>query len=212
VSAWVAENHLTLGQIATEEKSNEITAIPKLLGLLELRGATVTVDAMGCQREVAEKVIDKGADYVMGLKGNQGAAHSEVRAYFEEGRAAGFPTSEFSFAESVDGSEHGRLEVRRVWVSQDVAWFQDLPKWKGLRSVILVERERTVGTETSKEASYYWSSHAADAAALAKMIRGHWGQGRECLQTRRQSQVQASWVGPGVSADAPGGGSCPGEP
>lgn len=176
VSAWVADNRLTLGQIATEEKSNEITAIPKLLELLDIRGATITVDAMGCQRDIAAKIIDQGADYIMGLKGNQGTAHKEVEAFFTDARANDFRDTEHSFHETVDGSEHGRLEVRRVWSSQDVNWFTDLPKWKGLRSIIMIESERTVGNaETSIERRYYWSSHALDAKDLGAMIRGHWG-------------------------------------
>lgn len=175
VSAWIAENRLTLGQIATEEKSNEITAIPQLLELLDIRGATITVDAMGCQRAIAEKVIDKGADYIMGLKGNQETAHDEVKAFFTDAHARGFHDVEHTFHETVDGSDHGRLEVRRAWASQQLAWFEDLPKWKGLRSIIMIESERTIGTETSTERRYYWSSHAVDATAFAAMIRGHWG-------------------------------------
>jgi predicted transposase YbfD/YdcC len=175
VSAWIAENRLTLGQIATEEKSNEITAIPQLLELLDIRGATITVDAMGCQRAIAEKVIDQGADYIMGLKGNQETAHDEVKAFFTDAHARGFHDVEHTFHETVDGSDHGRLEVRRAWASQQLAWFEDLPKWKGLRSIIMIESERTIGTETSTERRYYWSSHAVDATAFAAMIRGHWG-------------------------------------
>jgi predicted transposase YbfD/YdcC len=176
VSAWVAENRLTLGQVATEEKSNEITAIPKLLELLDIRGATVTVDAMGCQRAIAEKVIDQGADYIMGLKGNQEVAHKEVEEFFADARAAGFTDTPHTFHETVDGSDHGRLEVRRAWASQKLDWFADLAKWKGLRSIIMIESERTVGaTETSVERRYYWSSHGVDAETFAAMIRGHWG-------------------------------------
>ena len=176
VSAWIANNRLTLGQIATEEKSNEITAIPKLLELLDIRGATITVDAMGCQRDIAEKIIDSEADYIMGLKGNQGTAHKEVEEFFTEALADEFRDVEHSFHETVDGSDHGRLEVRRVWSSQDLDWFEDLPKWKGLRSIIMIESERTVGAaETSTERRYYWSSRVVDAKAFAAMIRGHWG-------------------------------------
>lgn len=176
VSAWIAENRLTLGQIATEEKSNEITAIPKLLELLDIRGATITVDAMGCQRAIAEKVIDQGADYIMGLKGNQETAHKEVEEYFTDASAKYFRDVPHTFHETVDGSDHGRLEVRRVWASQELDWFADLSKWKGLRSIIMVERERTVGSaETSVERSYYWSSHIVGAETFAAMIRGHWG-------------------------------------
>jgi len=176
VSAWIAENRLTLGQIATEEKSNEITAIPKLLELLDIRGATITVDAMGCQRAIAEKVIDRGADYIMGLKGNQETAHEEVEAYFTDASAKDFKDVPHTFHETVDGSDHGRLEVRRTWASQELDWFADLAKWKGLRSIIMIESERTVGAaETSFERRYYWSSHVVDAKLFAEMIRGHWG-------------------------------------
>jgi predicted transposase YbfD/YdcC len=175
VSAWIAENRLTLGQVATEEKSNEITAIPQLLEMLDIRGATVTVDAMGCQRAIAEKIIAQDADYVMGLKGNQGTAHKEVAAFFADAHANDFRDVEHTFHETVDGSEHGRLEVRRVWASQDLGWFADLPKWKNLSSIIMIESERTVGAETSLERRYYWSSHGVGAESFAAMIRGHWG-------------------------------------
>ena len=176
VSAWIAENRLTLGQIATEEKSNEITAIPQLLEMLDIRGATITVDAMGCQRAIAEKIIDQGADYIMGLKGNQGTAHKEVEEFFTEAHARDFKDVEHTFHETVDGSDHGRLEVRRAWASHEIGWFADLPKWRGLRSIIMIESERTVGhAETSIERRYYWSSHVLDAQTFAAMIRGHWG-------------------------------------
>jgi len=175
VSAWIANNRLSLGQLATEEKSNEITAIPKLLELLDIRGATITVDAMGCQRHIAAKVIEQGGDYIMGLKGNQEIAHKEVEEFFTEARAHDFRGTEHSFHESVDGSEHGRVEVRRVWSSQELDWFEDRSKWMGLRSIIMIESERTVGAGTSSERRYYWSSHAVDAGTFAAMIRGHWG-------------------------------------
>jgi len=174
VSAWVADNRLTLGQLATEEKSNEITAIPKLLELLDVRGATVTVDAMGCQKDIAKKITELGADYVMGLKGNQGTARKEVEGFFSDATANGFRDVQHSFHETVDGSEHGRMEVRRIWASQQLDWFEDLPKWTGLRSIILVESERTVDGQSSKERRYYWSSHGANAEVFARMIRGHW--------------------------------------
>jgi predicted transposase YbfD/YdcC len=175
VSAWIANNRLTLGQIVTEEKSNEIAAIPKLLELLDIRGATVTLDAMGCQREIAEKIVDQGADYIMGLKGNQGTARKEVEEFFTDAHATAFRDVEHTFHETVDGSDHGRLEVRRVWASRELGWFADLLKWKGLQSIIMIESERTVGAETSSERRYYWSSHGVDAETFAAMIRGHWG-------------------------------------
>jgi predicted transposase YbfD/YdcC len=176
VNAWVTENRLALGQLATEEKSNEITAIPRLLELLDIRGATISVDAMGCQREIAAKVIEQGGDYIMGLKGNQGTAHAEVVEFFGDARKQGFAGVPHTFQETVDGSEHGRTEVRRVWATQQVEWFQDLPKWKGLRTLVMVERERTVGAGTpTMEHQYYWTSHAESAAILGGLIRGHWG-------------------------------------
>ena len=175
VSAWIADNRLTLGQIATEEKSNEITAIPKLLELLDIRGATITVDAMGCQKDIAEKIIDQGGDYIMGLKANQGTAHKEVEEFFADAHAHDFRGVEHTSHETVDGSDHGRQEVRRLWASQDLDWFADLAKWKGLRSIIMIESKRTLGAETSTVRRYYWSSHVVDAKIFARMIRGHWG-------------------------------------
>jgi predicted transposase YbfD/YdcC len=175
VSAWIADNRLALGQLATEQKSNEITAIPKLLDLLDIRGATITVDAMGCQREIARKIVDQGADYIMGLKGNQGTACEQVEEFFDDARANKFRDVQHTFHETVDGSEHGRLETRRIWSSQSLDWFAERTKWKGLKSLIMVESERTVGAETSTERRYYWSSRAADAEVFGAMIRGHWG-------------------------------------
>lgn len=175
VSAWIVENRLTLGQVATEEKSNEITAIPRLLDLVTIRGATVTMDAMGCQKTIAAKIIDNGANYVMGLKGNQGTAHQEIKLFFDDALAHDFAGIDYTFDETIDGSEHGRTEVRRVWETQQLEWFVDRKKWSGLSSIILVESERTIGEQTSIERRYYWSSHTLDAKALGKMIRGHWG-------------------------------------
>lgn len=175
VSAWIVENRLTLGQVATEEKSNEITAIPRLLDLVTIRGATISMDAMGCQKTIAAKIIDSGANYVMGLKGNQGTAHEEIKLFFDDALTNDFAGIQHTFDETVDGSEHGRTEVRRVWATQDLDWFEDRAKWAGLRSIVLVQSERSVGEQTSTELRYYWSSHNLHAKALGKMIRGHWG-------------------------------------
>jgi predicted transposase YbfD/YdcC len=176
VSAWVEANRLTLGQIATEEKSNEITAIPKLLDMLDVRGATITLDAMGCQKQIADKVIEKGAGYIMGLKGNQGTAHQEVEAFFLDARASGFRDVPHDVHTSMDGSEHGRSEQRRIWSTQELTWFADLPKWRGLQSLIMIETESAVGEAApSFDRRYYWSSHVLPAAKFAELIRGHWG-------------------------------------
>ena len=112
----------------------------------------------------------------MGLKGTQGDEHREVEEFFTEAHARDFKDVEHTFHETVDGSDHGRLEVRRAWASHEIGWFADLPKWRGLRSIIMIESERTVGdAETSIERRYYWSSHVLDAQTFAAMIRGHWG-------------------------------------
>jgi len=174
VSAWAVENQLVLGQIATDCKSNEITAIPELLAMLDLRGATVTIDAMGCQKKIAEAIIDAKADYVLTLKDNHPTLHQEVREFFESAQADGFRDTRYDQTEAVDGG-HGRIEVRRVFVSDDLDWLADKPAWKRLRSVVMIESERTVGDKTSFERRYYLSSLAADAALLGERIRGHWG-------------------------------------
>jgi predicted transposase YbfD/YdcC len=173
VSAWVAQNQLVLGQVATETKSNEITAIPKLLELLDLHGATVTIDAMGCQKAIAEKIVDGGADYILALKDNHPTLHREVELFFDSARSEGFPEGHGSRSESVDGG-HGRIEVRRVVASDDIGWMAEKTSWKHLRSVVMVESERMTEEKTSVERRYYMSSLAADAQAIGEKIRGHW--------------------------------------
>ena len=173
ISAWCAENNLVLGQIATRAKSNEITVIPELVETLDLRGATVTIDAMGCQTAIAEKIVDGGADYVLGLKGNHPTLCREVKEFFASLQQDGISTPANSVHETVDG-EHGRIEVRRVTASDDIDWFAERARWKGLRSIVMVESERTAGGKTSAEQRFYLSSHAPDAALLGARIRGHW--------------------------------------
>jgi predicted transposase YbfD/YdcC len=174
VSAWVGENQAVLGQLATDSKSNEITAIPQLLELLDLRGATVTIDAMGCQKAIAEKIIDAGADYILALKDNHPTLHQEVVQFFEAAQAEAFRDTRCDQDETVDGG-HGRIELRRVFASDDIDWLADKPCWKGLRSVVMVESERSLGDKTSFERRYYLSSLPAEAAHLGERIRGHWG-------------------------------------
>jgi predicted transposase YbfD/YdcC len=173
VSAWVAENSLALGQMATEDKSNEIVAIPKLLELLDLRGATVTIDAMGCQKAIAAAIVDRGADYVLALKDNQPTLRDEVASFFEHARAEGWKDTPHSFDETTDKG-HGRIELRRVWSSSAIDWLDPKGAWKGLRSIAMVERTRIVGEKTSLERAFYLSSHAADAARLGDLARRHW--------------------------------------
>jgi predicted transposase YbfD/YdcC len=174
VNAWVLENRLVLGQYATEEKSNEITAIPKLLEMLDIRGATVTLDAMGCQKAIAAAIVEKEADYVMGLKGNQGTAHQEVSEFFTDARASGFKDVPHTSHRTVDGSEHGRTEIRRIFATEKTDWFEDKGNWPGLKSFILIESQRTVDQKTTTECRYYWSSRVEPAEVFARIIRGHW--------------------------------------
>jgi predicted transposase YbfD/YdcC len=154
-------------------KSNEITAIPKLLEMLDLRGATVTVDAMGCQRDIAKQIAARGADYVFGLKGNQPTLHREVLDAFDASTCAALARDPRSYSETADKG-HGRLEVRRVWVQRDVSWLTKSEAWPGLASLILVESERTRRGVTSCERRAYISSSSASAAELGAQVRGHW--------------------------------------
>jgi predicted transposase YbfD/YdcC len=144
VSAWACRNRLVLGQEATEEKSNEITAIPKLLELLELKGGIVTIDAMGCQRAIAEQIRAQGGDYVLGLKGNQSTLQESVEDFFVTALAGDFAAVVHDFHEEID-KDHGRLEVRRYWITEDLRTLPDNPLWAGLRSIGLVERRCMVG-------------------------------------------------------------------
>lgn len=175
VNAWATKAGVSLGQLATEEKSNEITAIPKLLKLLDLKGCIVTTDAMGCQKTIAKETIDGEGDYVLALKGNQGTLHDDVVRFFEWAAQAGRDAPRVEERETVDG-EHGRIEIRRYSVSDDIAWLPQAGEWEGLRTIAKVQSERTVGDETSVETRYYISSKPAEQTdEIAKAIRGHWG-------------------------------------
>lgn len=171
VSAWAADNGLALGQLKVEDKSNEITAVPKLLRVLELAGCIVTLDAMGCQKEIAKEIKEADADYVLALKGNQGQAHAEVKSYLDDAIASRMP--ELAFVETVDKG-HGRLEVRRYWQSGQLDWFADRPLWEGLQSVGVVEATREINGQRSVERRYYLSSLSVDVKRFARAVRSHW--------------------------------------
>jgi predicted transposase YbfD/YdcC len=170
VSAWMADRSVTLGQLAVDSKSNEVTAIPELIAMLELRGATVTIDAAGCQRKIAAALVDKGADYVLALKANQPLLHDEVADYFA-GALESEP--ELSCHQSVDKG-HGRIETRRTWASADLGWMSERLRWKGLRSIVMVERERLVGAQSSTERAYFLSSLELGAERAGELVRAHW--------------------------------------
>ncbi len=176
VSAWATGNSLVLGQVKTAEKSNEITAIPCLLKLLEIEGCIVTIDAMGCQTEIVEQIVEQGADYCLSLKGNQGILHEEVREYFQWARAIDFKQLEFDYAEAVE-KDHGRIETRRCWSVSDVDWITAKAEWQGLRSICAVEAQRVEVTtnKQSIETRYFISSLESNAKALMRAVRKHWG-------------------------------------
>ena len=175
VSAWVGAQDLVLGQLATEEKSNEITAIPELLDSLEVAGDTITIDAMGCQREIARKIREKEAHYVLSVKENQGETYSEIKEYFE---AAEETWSKRYLPTDVWHSEiekdHGRIEKREVWTEEDLSFMTCKERWKDLKTIIHYRCTRTVGDKTTTESRYYISDLSLDADKAAGLIRGHW--------------------------------------
>lgn len=175
VSAWAVEHSLVLGQVKTGEKSNEITAIPQLLRVLELKGCIVTIDAMGCQREIVTQIREQEADYVISLKGNQGTLHQEIRDYFYWAERRGFREIEHSYCETVE-KDHGRIETRRCWATEDTEWLKQKEQWRDLTSIIMVEATReVVGQAATTERRYFISSLAAEADSSLRAVRGHWG-------------------------------------
>jgi predicted transposase YbfD/YdcC len=173
VSAFAARQRLVLGQVKVVEKSNEITAIPKLLDLLAIEGAIVTIDAMGCQREIAQKIVDKKADYVLALKGNQGTLRQDVELLVAEQQAVGFKDSEISREQTVD-ADHGRIETRTVTVIHKVDWLQKRHNWPGLNAVVVVNSRTETGTKVEEETRFYISSLLLVASLLAPIVRSHW--------------------------------------
>jgi predicted transposase YbfD/YdcC len=175
VSAFASANRLVFGQIKTAAKSNEITAIPKLLKLLNIEGSVVTIDAMGCQRAIAQEILKQRADYVLGLKENQGVLHAKVKTLLDEAIAQNFQgLSGDCHKETCKG--HGRIEVRTCWSTGEVHWLKDIDPWPGLKSVLAVESRRTMGGQVAVERRYFLSSlDGEDAQKLAEAVRGHWG-------------------------------------
>lgn len=178
VSAWASSQRLVLAQQAVDAKSNEITAIPALLSVLDVRGCIVTIDAMGTQTEIAAQIRQQGADYVLALKRNHETLHDNVRDYFEtlQPAAAEGPFARFAETREVG---HGRKEVRRVWASSDLDWLLQKRDWAGLQSVVMVESERDLGGEVTRQRRYFISSLPADtvsdAERLLGAVRDHWG-------------------------------------
>lgn len=169
VSAWACEQQLVLGQIATEAKSNEITAVPKLLKLLSLEGCTVTVDALNCQRAIARQIVEQQGDYVMALKGNQSTLHDDVSRFLDD------PDSQTTSAKPTVDGDHGRIETRTATVSTDIAWLQEQHDWPGLGAVGKMQRVREMPGKTTRETVYYLLSAAMTPERFAEVTRSHWG-------------------------------------
>lgn len=172
VSAWAATNRLVLGQMACEEKSNEITAIPKLLELLELKGCIVTIDAMGTQTKIAEKIVDKGADYILTVKENQPQLYQDIRLFFQtEGKT-------ISEKARTDEDSHGRIETRELIISRDIAFLDPEDRWKNLSGIgMLTTTQQKVGSEGMQSHTHYiiFSNPNATAQQILSAKRSHWG-------------------------------------
>lgn len=173
VSAWARENGLVLGQIKTGEKSNEITAIPELLRTLKLAGCIVTIDAMGCQKQIAAEISSARADYVLALKGNQSTLHEEVAGFMEDALANDFEGVTHDFLETT-ARAHGRMETRRYWISEEIQWLTHHAQWQDLRSVGMVESIRDLGGKVTSEVRFFIASIGANAETFARAVRGHW--------------------------------------
>jgi len=172
VSAWAQKNSVVLGQVKVADRSNEITAIPRLLSMLEVSGCIVTIDAMGCQKEIAAKVVESGADYILSVKNNQPRLYEDITETFAQG-----PESlSQDYFETVDKG-HGRIEIRRCWAVSEpdyLDYINDGGRWKNLASIAMVESERRVDGDTTVESRFYISSLRCDAKLLLAATRGHW--------------------------------------
>ncbi len=176
VSAWASASGVALGQTKVDGRSNEFTAIPRLLEMLQVEGCIVTIDAMGCQKEVASKILEERADYVLAVKKNQGRLHEDVHDTFDLARKSGFDSLDHDYHETINAG-HGRVETRRCWAVSDldhIRYVDDDGQWPGLNTLVMVEGERLVGGKTTVESRYYISSLPNDASVLLNAVRSHW--------------------------------------
>jgi len=175
VSLFAVENGLVLAQQPVENKSNEITAIPKILDMIDIQGAIITSDAMGCQKDIAGKICEKGADYILALKGNQESLADEVENYFNQAEAINFEGVQCDAVGSKDDN-HGRIEKREVYATEDIDWLPQKDMWRNLKSIIMVKSERLLpGMTPTVEKRYYITSLPASAPKIGRAIRKHWG-------------------------------------
>jgi predicted transposase YbfD/YdcC len=173
VSAFSVENDMVLGQLATETKSNEITAFPLLIDLLDIQKAIVTIDAAGCQKEIASKIRSQKGDYVLALKGNQGSLHAEVENFFNQ--ALQVTPDEAGCDHYINEEKsRGRHEIREVWATEELSWLLQKDAWKDLTSIVCLKSRRTIKGKETTEFRYYISSLPPDAWKIGKAIRSHW--------------------------------------
>ncbi len=173
VNAWASQTGMVLGQLKTSEKSNEITAIPALLDMLEVSGCIISTDAMGCQKAIAEKIREKGADYLLAVKGNQKSLHDDIKLYLDDLATRKILRESTQFHETIDKG-HGRIEARRCWVSTDISWLEQRNDWRDLTMIGVVESERHEGEKVSLERRYFISSMTTDAENFMRSVRAHW--------------------------------------
>jgi len=177
VSAWAAANHLVLGQQKVNDKSNEITAIPELLKMLEISGCIITIDAIGTQTKIARLIVEAEADYILAVKENQGKLYQDITALFDYDRRCNFQESPYEYAKTV-GKDHGRIEVRQCWSTSAPEYLESIRNrhnWKGLKSIVMIDSERIIEGKSSAETRYFISSLPSDAQRLLKAVRSHWG-------------------------------------
>jgi predicted transposase YbfD/YdcC len=173
VSAFAARQRLVLGQVKVADKANEIVAIPRLLDMLAIEGAIVTIDAIGCQRAISRKIVDKKADYILALKGNQGTLREDVELFAAEQKAKDFNDTTVTRDTTVDG-DHGRIETRAVTVIHDVAWLRQRHQWPGLNGVVIVDSRRELGKKIEHETRFYITSSSLPASQMGPLVRDHW--------------------------------------
>jgi len=174
VSAWASENGMVLGQVKTNEKSNEITAIPELLDLLTVKNCIITIDAMGTQTKIAEKIIEKKADYVLALKGNQKNLHKDVVDFFDDAEKTEFKEIEYSSSTTTDKG-HGRKETRKYYMVENIEWLSQKEQWKGIKSIGMAVRHCEIKGKKTIEKRYYISSLTGSIDEFANAVRKHWG-------------------------------------
>jgi predicted transposase YbfD/YdcC len=174
VSAWATKNRLVLGQRKVSAKSNEITAIPELLKILTIEGSLVSIDAMGCQKEIAQTLIEQEGDYVLALKKNHPNLYQDVVQLFQFAHQQEWKGIEHQFHQTIN-KDHGRLEIRRHWTMGQTEYLYGAEQWKGLQSIGMVESERRVKDKITVEQRYYLMSIESDAQGFAQAVRSHWG-------------------------------------